>query len=226
MNEACTKDALKPRLGSIEGANEATESWSDAHLHIRRRTPFASASTQSLPGLVNYALSATASLTRRAHDSLPMRRGASHSSLDVTTDNRHSFLEGRKLAAVKRPQHKGHRPRSYSEVPAIPSRIERAPPIATTNKTPIYEYYGFVMYLASFVAFDEHANVLRVDCPLVTEISPDWMPELHDIPISVVNAVLYQPRREEANTNQDKIPRHPGGKRGGKRDTESNKPMK
>lgn len=31
--------------------------------------------------------------------------------------------------------------------------VERAPPVATTNKTPIYEYYGFVMYLASFVAF-------------------------------------------------------------------------
>lgn len=31
--------------------------------------------------------------------------------------------------------------------------VERAPPVATTDKTPIYEYYGFVMYLASFVAF-------------------------------------------------------------------------
>jgi len=31
--------------------------------------------------------------------------------------------------------------------------VERAPPVAITNKTPAYEYYGFVMYLASFVAF-------------------------------------------------------------------------
>lgn len=30
-------------------------------------------------------------------------------------------------------------------------QVERAPPVAITNKTPSYEYYGFVMYLASFV---------------------------------------------------------------------------
>lgn len=30
-------------------------------------------------------------------------------------------------------------------------QVERAPPVAITNKTPAYEYYGFVMYLASFV---------------------------------------------------------------------------
>jgi hypothetical protein len=31
--------------------------------------------------------------------------------------------------------------------------VDRAPPVAITNKTPSYEYYGFVMYLISFVAF-------------------------------------------------------------------------
>lgn len=35
----------------------------------------------------------------------------------------------------------------------MPTPVERAPPVATTNKTPIYEYYGFVMYLTSFVVF-------------------------------------------------------------------------
>ncbi|ORZ13081.1 PIG-P-domain-containing protein [Absidia repens] len=52
---------------------------------------------------------------------------------------------------------KGHRPRSFSEVPAIPAPVERAPPVAITNKTPIYEYYGFVMYLASYVVFGLYA---------------------------------------------------------------------
>ncbi|KAI7888744.1 uncharacterized protein EV154DRAFT_425183 [Mucor mucedo] len=46
---------------------------------------------------------------------------------------------------------KGHRPRSYSEVSFNLPQVERAPPVAITNKTPAYEYYGFVMYLASFV---------------------------------------------------------------------------
>ncbi|KAI9362766.1 hypothetical protein BD770DRAFT_309423, partial [Pilaira anomala] len=46
---------------------------------------------------------------------------------------------------------KGHRPRSYSEVSFNLPQVERAPPVAITNKTPSYEYYGFVMYLASFV---------------------------------------------------------------------------
>lgn len=151
------------------------------------------------------------------------------------------------------PTRKGHRPRSFSEVPAIPPPVERAPPVAMTNKTPIYEYYGFVMYLVSFVGLgiyliwayvpdeilhslgityypkrywalaipiwlmtlvwfifisfmsinlmntapfdsfhcitDEHANVMTED---YQERPDDWTPELHDIPISVVNAFLYQ----------------------------------
>ncbi|CAO3583126.1 unnamed protein product [Absidia cylindrospora] len=151
---------------------------------------------------------------------------------------------------------KGHRPRSFSEVPAIPAPVERAPPVAITNKTPIYEYYGFVMYLASYVVFglyaiwayvpdhilhgmgityypnrywalaipvwvmtlvwftfiyymtinlkntppfdsydcitDEHANMMELETMSFEDRPADWMPELHDIPIGVVNAYLYQ----------------------------------
>lgn len=36
---------------------------------------------------------------------------------------------------------------------------------------------------------DEHANVMTED---YQERPDDWTPELHDIPISVVNAFLYQ----------------------------------
>ncbi|KAI8086416.1 PIG-P-domain-containing protein [Halteromyces radiatus] len=161
---------------------------------------------------------------------------------------------------------KGHRPRSFSEVPAIPATIERAPPVAITNKTPVYEYYGFVMYLASFVVFglyaiwayvpdhilhdmgityypnrywalaipvwlmtlvwfifisymtinlmntppfdsydcitDEHANMMEMDTPLLEDRPDDWMPELHDIPIGVVNAYLYQ-EDNELNKRKD-----------------------
>ncbi|KAI8068479.1 PIG-P-domain-containing protein, partial [Gongronella butleri] len=135
--------------------------------------------------------------------------------------------------------------------------VERAPPVAITNKTPIYEYYGFVMYLATFVVFglyiiwaylpdrilhdlgityypsrywalaiptwlmvlvwfiffyyvtynmmntppfdtleaitDEHAVIMAKDSiPPVAARPPDYMPELHDIPIAVVNTFLYQ----------------------------------
>ncbi|KAI7899846.1 PIG-P-domain-containing protein [Cokeromyces recurvatus] len=48
---------------------------------------------------------------------------------------------------------KRYRPRSYSEMSSSLPRVERAPPVAITNKIPAYEYYGFVMYLSSFVAF-------------------------------------------------------------------------
>ncbi|KAI8087790.1 PIG-P-domain-containing protein [Gilbertella persicaria] len=151
---------------------------------------------------------------------------------------------------------KGHRPRSYSELPYNLPPVERAPPVATTNKTPAYEYYGFVMYLSSFVAFgiyliwayvpdqilhrlgityypsrywalaipiwlmtfvwfiflsfmavnlmntpsfdslycitDEHANLMCMDKEMISDRPSDWMPELHDIPIGLVNMLLYQ----------------------------------
>ncbi|KAK4517799.1 uncharacterized protein ATC70_001144 [Mucor velutinosus] len=156
---------------------------------------------------------------------------------------------------------KGHRPRSYSEVSFNLPHVERAPPVAITNKTPAYEYYGFVMYLASFVAFgiyliwayvpdeilhslgityypsrywalaipiwlmtfvwfifisfmtinlmntapfncldcitDEHANVMHLDNEVVSDRPSDWIPELYDIPIGLVNKFLYQQGEEE-----------------------------
>lgn len=52
--------------------------------------------------------------------------------------------------------------RGLCRVPAIPPPVERAPPVAMTNKTPIYEYYGFVMYLVSFVGLGIYqGNMIR-----------------------------------------------------------------
>ncbi|ORY90359.1 PIG-P-domain-containing protein [Syncephalastrum racemosum] len=137
-----------------------------------------------------------------------------------------------------------------------------------TNKTPIYEYYGFVMYLASFVAFgiylvwayvpdeilhslgityypkrywalaipiwlvtlvwfifisfmsinlmntapldsykcitDEHAHIMRLSSVQADPTRPpDYMPELHDIPISVVNAFLYPPEPDAVGEQEE-----------------------
>jgi hypothetical protein len=44
--------------------------------------------------------------------------------------------------------------------------------------------------LSSFL--DEHASVMEVEKMSFEDRPMDWMPELHDIPISVVNAYLYQ----------------------------------
>ncbi|KAI9491712.1 hypothetical protein BDB00DRAFT_478101 [Zychaea mexicana] len=156
-----------------------------------------SRSTPSLPALVNYALLATASLSKRP--GIRMQRGSSQQSRPAITPSpnieerrsapvqrRNSFSSflstkygtKRKTSTPPKPVdisktisatgessdpaatasddstkfRKGHRPRSYSEIPAVSHPIERAPPVAITTKTPIYEYYGFVMYLASFVA--------------------------------------------------------------------------
>ncbi|KAI9250179.1 PIG-P-domain-containing protein [Phascolomyces articulosus] len=280
-----------------------------------------SRSTPSLPALVNYALLATASLSKRP--SISMQRGSSQQSRPSSSISP-NFDEERRSAPVKRRNsfssflstkygpkggkttpaklanirktlettmetndptttstttpsddstkfRKGHRPRSYSEIPAMSLLVERAPPVAITNKTPIYEYYGFVMYLASFVALaiyliwayvpdeilhslgityypkrywalaipvwlmtlvwfvffsfmsinlmntapfdsyycltDEHANVMGIDsCQYEEERPDDWMPELHDIPMSVANAFLYpappsQPTASPYNNN-------------------------
>ncbi|CAO3675012.1 unnamed protein product [Umbelopsis ramanniana] len=165
-----------------------------------------------------------------------------------------------------------HRPRSLSEVVSIVSQVEQAPPVATTTKTPTYEYYGFVMYLVSFVVLgiyliwayvpdevlhslgityypsrywalaipvwimtlvwfifisfmsinlmntapfdsftcitDEHANVLT-SAPSQKDHPEDYIPELHDIPISVVNAMLYQDELEDGLSDQAFIDAHP-----------------
>ncbi|KAI8645176.1 PIG-P-domain-containing protein [Parasitella parasitica] len=73
----------------------------------------------------------------------------------TSTVNSNSAMEKNSLNGVRSKTNqakKGHRPRSYSEVPYNLPHVERAPPVAITNKTPAYEYYGFVMYLSSFVA--------------------------------------------------------------------------
>ncbi|KAI9253187.1 PIG-P-domain-containing protein [Sporodiniella umbellata] len=181
-------------------------------------------------------------------------------ALSLTTDTVPMIVErGNKKS------NQGHRPRSYSEVPYNIPHVERAPPVAITNKTPAYEYYGFVMYLASFVAFgiyliwafvpdsilrslgityyphrywalavpvwlmtivwfvfisnmtinlmnttpfdshycvtDEHANVMRIENQRSLNQPSDWIPELHDIPIGLVNHFLYQ--NETVRTTKD-----------------------
>lgn len=39
---------------------------------------------------------------------------------------------------------------------------------------------------------DEHANLMRMGDEMITDRPSDWMPELYDIPISLVNKILYQ----------------------------------
>ncbi|KAI9481493.1 MAG: PIG-P-domain-containing protein [Benjaminiella poitrasii] len=175
----------------------------------------------------------------------------------MSDDNNHSYsVKVNDLKTRTNLKKKGHRPRSYSEMSFQLPRAERAPPVAITNKTPAYEYYGFVMYLSSFVAFviyliwsyvpdeilhrlgityypnrywalaipvwlmtfvwfiffsfmainlmntapfdsiscitDEHANLMSLDNELDVNQPSDWIPELQDIPISLVNKFLYQ----------------------------------
>ncbi|CAG8589437.1 5980_t:CDS:10 [Ambispora leptoticha] len=136
----------------------------------------------------------------------------------------------------------------------------------TLTKTPTYEYYGFVLYLASFIAFviyllwaylpdealislgityypsrywalalpvwtfvlilfiyiafvsinflntapldsfntvtDDHANVGQ-NLSQLSGITDDFVPELHDIPIGIVNACLYQNLRGLSNKSEE-----------------------
>ncbi|CAG8451288.1 7893_t:CDS:2 [Funneliformis caledonium] len=145
----------------------------------------------------------------------------------------------------------------------------------TLTKTPTYEYYGFVLYLSSFIAFviyllwaylpdeilislgityypdrywalalpvwsfvlsfflyvvilsinflntapydsyhtitDDHANIGQ-NLSQLSGITDDFVPELHDIPIGIVNACLYQNvdglglwEEEEKNGNDGNI---------------------
>ncbi|KAF0496463.1 PIG-P-domain-containing protein [Gigaspora margarita] len=133
------------------------------------------------------------------------------------------------------------------------SQTDESP--TTLSKTPTYEYYGFVLYLLSFIAFaiyllwaylpkevleslgityypdrywalalpvwsfvlvlfifvafisinflntapldsfntitDDNANVGQ-NLSQLSKITDDFVPELHDIPIGIVNACLYQ----------------------------------
>lgn len=187
------------------------------------------------------------------------RKNASASVATTVTSNVNfssSTMFGPSRTQNTPPTKKGHRPRSYSEVSYNLPQVERAPPVAITNKTPSYEYYGFVMYLTSFVilgiyliwayvpdeilhslgityypnrywalaipiwlmtivwfiffAFisvnvmntepfysyhcitDEHANIMKMEKELISDRPSDWIPELHDIPIGLVNTFLYQ----------------------------------
>ncbi|CAJ0633424.1 4043_t:CDS:2 [Entrophospora sp. SA101] len=81
----------------------------------------------------------------------------------------------------------------------------------TLTETPTYEYYGFVLYLFSFIAFafisitllntpsfdsfntitDNFANIKQISSQL-SSITDDFVPELHDISIARVNDCLYQ----------------------------------
>jgi len=49
---------------------------------------------------------------------------------------------------------------------------------------------------------DEHANILTLT-PSQKEHPEDYIPELHDIPISIVNAMLYQGDTDDDITYHD-----------------------
>ncbi|KAH8551498.1 PIG-P-domain-containing protein [Umbelopsis sp. PMI_123] len=237
-----------------------------------------SLSTSSLPGLVNYAFGSPSSRkdewhqdthaqtsTTKLNDEMKRRQSAlrrrnSFSNFLSYKAQNASMEESDVYLPPLSTKKSRHRPRSLSEVVSIVSQVEQAPPVATTTKTPTYEYYGFVMYLVSFVALgiyliwayvpdevlhslgityypsrywalaipiwivtlvwfifisfmsinlmntapfdsftcitDEHANVLT-SAPSQKDHPEDYIPELHDIPISVVNAMLYQDEMDD-----------------------------
>lgn len=43
-----------------------------------------------------------------------------------------------------------------------------------------------------YKCLDEHANLMCIENEMVHDRPSDWIPELHDIPIGLVNAILYQ----------------------------------
>ncbi|KAF9918857.1 hypothetical protein BX616_005032 [Lobosporangium transversale] len=96
-----------------------------------------------------------------------------------------------------------------------PPDVYSAPPDdslpTTLTKTPTYEYYGFVLYLVSAITYaffainlyntapfdsfntitDEHANQFQT-MNAASSLTDDFVPDLMDIPIGMVNACLYQ----------------------------------
>ncbi|KAJ2957508.1 hypothetical protein NQZ79_g6790 [Umbelopsis isabellina] len=137
----------------------------------------ASMSTSSLPGLVNYAFGSSSPQTRKddwyldsaaapnrqkSRKQLDRRQSAlrrrnsfsnfqAYKTESARTDEDLDFpLDGTYTPPSSTKQSR-HRPRSLSEVVSIVTPVEQAPPVATTTKMPTYEYYGFVMYLVSFV---------------------------------------------------------------------------
>ncbi|KAG0952669.1 hypothetical protein G6F57_003893 [Rhizopus arrhizus] len=88
----------------------------------------------------------------------------------------------------------GHRPRSYSEIPYNIPHVERAPPVAITNKTPAYEYYGFVMYLTSFVAFGLYLIWAYVPDPILHSLGITYYPDRYwalAIPVWLMTVVWF-----------------------------------
>ncbi|RIA94172.1 PIG-P-domain-containing protein [Glomus cerebriforme] len=163
---------------------------------------------------------------------------------------------------------------SKNHVPGVTNLYPTDESPTTLTKTPTYEYYGFVLYLSSFIAFviyllwaylpdeilislgityypdrywalalpvwsfvlvlfiyaafisinflntksfdsyntitDDYANVGQ-NLSQLSGITDDFVPELHDIPIGIVNACLYQNvdglglwEEEEENNNNNK----------------------
>lgn len=62
--------------------------------------------------------------------------------------------------------------------------------------------------MRGILLLDEHANVLT-SAPSQKDHPEDYIPELHDIPISVVNAMLYQDELEDGLSDQAFIDAHP-----------------
>jgi hypothetical protein len=56
-------------------------------------------------------------------------------------------------------------------------------------------------------SLDEYANVLT-SAPSQKDHPEDYIPELHDIPISVVNAMLYQDEMEDGLSDQAFVEAH------------------
>ncbi|KAF9200724.1 hypothetical protein BGZ49_009031 [Haplosporangium sp. Z 27] len=87
-----------------------------------------------------------------------------------------------------------HHARAHSGQ-TLSSDIHSAPPDdtlpTTLTKTPTYEYYGFVLYLVSGITYDEHANQFQT-MNSASSLTDDFVPDLMDIPIGMVNACLYQ----------------------------------
>lgn len=57
-----------------------------------------------------------------------------------------------------------------------------------------------IIYISSFVSLDEHANLMSMESERISDRPSDWIPELHDIPISLVNIVLYQAQGKSNNS--------------------------
>ncbi|KAG0254280.1 hypothetical protein BG011_005828 [Mortierella polycephala] len=78
-----------------------------------------------------------------------------------------------------------------NNIPDLYATVEDDSLPTTLTKTPTYEYYGFVLYLVSGITYDEHANPFHT-MNSASSLTEDFVPDLMDIPIGMVNACLYQ----------------------------------